>query len=229
MFNLVIITSAIHTCSNPLSYSNTRSAFTHEQRLQQSINTIKSVRSYIPNSYVVYVEGTVLNDSFKSILLNEVDHLHEAAYIDNILEHVNGPYKGYAENKKILSYFTSDHYKNNKDMFVSISKISGRYYMSNRFTFEVTNNKIIGHIRYNNDAHPSGIWMLSLFYTISNELKDKYIEILNQCDKDEELQQGVALEHILPKYIINNNIEINNKFRLNVEGTYGPWGSFISH
>jgi len=71
--------------------------------------------------------------------------------------------------------------------------------------------------------------MLSLFYTISNELKDKYIEILNQCDKDEELQQGVALEHILPKYIINNNIEINNKFRLNVEGTYGPWGSFISH
>src|SRR6056300_602556 len=199
MFNLVIITSAIHTCSNPLSYSNTRSAFTHEQRLQQSINTIKSVRSYIPNSYVVYVEGTVLNDSFKSILLNEVDH-------------VNGPYKGYAENKKILSYFTSDHYKNNKDMFVSISKISGRYYMSNRFTFEVTNNKIIGHIRYYNDAHPSGIWMLSLFYTISNELKDKYIEILNQCDKDEELQQGVALEHILPKYIINNNIEINNKF-----------------
>ena len=49
MNNLVLITSVIKTPNKPLSYINTRSIYTHEERFEQTKKTIQSIREKIPN------------------------------------------------------------------------------------------------------------------------------------------------------------------------------------
>jgi len=78
MYNLVLVTSAINTSTNPLSYTNTRSAFTHEERFKQSLITIESIKQYIPNPYIVFIEGTIINDEYKNTIINSVNYLHKA-------------------------------------------------------------------------------------------------------------------------------------------------------
>ena len=74
MNNLVLITSVICTTNNPLSYINTRSIYSHEERFEQTKKTIQTIREKIPNSIfmnfynndfpiddncvVIYCEGT---------------------------------------------------------------------------------------------------------------------------------------------------------------------------
>lgn len=227
MYNLVLVTSAINTSTNPLSYTNTRSAFTHEERFKQSLITIESIKQYIPNPYIVFIEGTIINDEYKNTIINSVNYLHKAYEDPSVLAEVNGLYKGYAENKKILSYLNSDNFITNKHLFTSLTKISGRYYINNNFTFSIYDNSVTGNIRFDNNAHHSGIWMSTLFYSFHSKLIDKYVNVVNSADSDNEFKDGVALEHIFPKHILLNNINIHNTPTLNVEGCYGPWGSFI--
>ena len=135
MYNLVLVTSAINTSTNPLSYTNTRSAFTPDERFKQSLNTIESIKQYIPNPYIVFIEGTIINDEYKNTIINSVNYLHKAYEDPSVLAEVNGLYKGYAENKKILSYLNSDNFTTNKHLFNSITKISATYYINNNFNF----------------------------------------------------------------------------------------------
>jgi hypothetical protein len=49
MNNLVLITSVVKTPDKPLSYINSRSIYTHEERFEQTKKTIQSIRQKIPN------------------------------------------------------------------------------------------------------------------------------------------------------------------------------------
>ena len=44
MLNIVLITSVICTPNSPLTYTYTRSVFTHEERFRQTINTIENIK-----------------------------------------------------------------------------------------------------------------------------------------------------------------------------------------
>ncbi len=55
--NVFCITSVIHTSTNPLSYTNTRSIYTPSQRLSQTLETISSIRNNIPGAYILVIEG----------------------------------------------------------------------------------------------------------------------------------------------------------------------------
>ena len=68
MSNLVLITSVIKTPDIPLSYSRTRSVFNHDERFNQTIKTIETIKKYIPNSKILIVECSDLNDSQESYL-----------------------------------------------------------------------------------------------------------------------------------------------------------------
>ena len=47
--NLVLITSVVCTPNIPLSYINTRSCYTHDERFEQTKKTIKTIKEKIPN------------------------------------------------------------------------------------------------------------------------------------------------------------------------------------
>ena len=53
MDNLVLITSVINTPNTPLSYTNTRSVFSRQDRFEQTKKTIKSVREKLSNSKII--------------------------------------------------------------------------------------------------------------------------------------------------------------------------------
>ena len=48
MINLILITSVICITNKPLSYTKTRSVFTHEERFEQTLKTIQTIRDKIP-------------------------------------------------------------------------------------------------------------------------------------------------------------------------------------
>lgn len=122
--NLVVVTSVIHNY-HPSIYSC-------EERLDQLINkTIKSVKNKIPNSYIVVLEGSAVNDEEKNALKD--------AKIDGLFHfNVDGYTKSGGELLLLLNYFTSPFYEKIKNQFEiqTISKFSGRYYFTDEHNFD---------------------------------------------------------------------------------------------
>ena len=230
--NMVVISSAIHTSSNPLSYSATRSVFTHQQRFEQSVGTVNSVREHIPNAFIVFIEGTKLDPEYKQILSGIVNYLYEAYENDTVRERVGGPFKGLGEVATMLSYFESPHFRmmRSSGSLHSISKISGRYSINRDFRFEMPNDQsILATIKYNNKDHHSHVWMSTMFFTVPQAQFDNFIEALKRTYNHPELNNGVALEHIFPNCIKSIGVDIQNKSPFHVGGEYGPWGGYVEH
>ena len=229
MYNLIFISSAICTNSEPLSYTPSRSVFSHEERYKQTIVTIESIRNKINDSYIVLIEGTIIPEYMRTTLELLVDYYYDTANDIELYNKVNGPYKGYAECCCTLSYFQSTHWKENNKLFKSASKINGRYRFANEYKFECVDDSLIIHIIFDNPHHHTNKWMSALYYTIPQVLFEDFINILNTTSNDEELKIGVAYEHILANHICNSNVKYVNKPKLFVEGEYGPWGGYVCH
>ena len=229
MNNVILITSAICTINKPLDYTESRSYFSHEQRYEQSLQTIISVRNKISNSYIIFIEGTKIPEYMEENISKNVDYYFNVSNIEWVYNCVNGLYKGQAEIASILAYFKSPHYDTYNHTFNSISKISGRYRLCTNFNFDYIEDSIILHIVNNNPHHYSNIWMSTMFYTIPKKLYIDFIKILEECFNHEETNKGVAIEHILPLCIVKNNIKTVHKQKLLVEGEYGPWGGYVCH
>lgn len=207
--NYVLISSAIHTTNTPLSYANCRSMFTHEERFIQTLKTIESIRKYIPNSYIVLMEGTVLKDEYLSVFTKVVDHVHKAYEISNVVKYVNSPHKGLGETWTIHSYLQSQHFKLNKNKINSITKISGRYQIQEGFVFEVDNDAIMGKIV---NA------LFTFYYTVGKNLINMYLNLYHELITDNLLNKGGCLEYIFTDKLKERNIKIISKDKLYVSG-----------
>ncbi len=228
-YNLVAICSAIVTNNQPLAYTPIRSHFTHQQRFEQTLETIESIKRKIPDPYIVLVEGTELPSDMFNELNTRVNYIHQIHIIPEVYQHINGPHKGVGEATSLLSYLQSQHYKEHEVLFNTISKISGRYFILPSFDWITYDNKVICNIKYDNPHHHSHIHMSTMFYTIGNKIKEAFIESLDMCCKHSELHNGVALELVLPNCMISKNIQFYQKHQMNVGGEYGPWGGYVCH
>lgn len=226
--NLICIVSAIATSNKPLDYTDKRSAFTHQQRFEQSLQTIQSIRKNIPNSYIVFIEGTCIENSMINELTNCVDVFYNASIHEWVLAEVNSPYKGRGEAATLISYLLSNDFKEIRNQFITFSKISGRYTIDNEFNFSIIPNHIVAMVR-NDNHHHSQKYFSTMFYTVPYDLFDIFIKALLECYNDNELKSGVALEHIIYLYIVKYNIPIYVKNKLFVSGEYGPWGGYVQH
>lgn len=227
--HLVLIISAIATCDKPLAYTPTRSAFTHEQRYEQSLRTIEHIKKYIPNAYIVFIEGTCITEVMSDSIKERVEYFYPAYKDSFVYQHVNGEHKGMGEASSILSYLRSSHYNTINEDCLSITKISGRYYPSDRFNWEYYKDGLLCHIKFDNPHHCTNIWMSTMFYTLGYEISSIYIKSLEECINHPELQKGIAFEHVLPNCFKNNNIRIIQKIPFHVCGEYGPWGGYVEH
>jgi len=137
--NIILVSSMINISNMP------RTIFTPEERLSQTLNTLKNVRDKIPNSIIILLEGSNISTEFMHTLYNHVDHLILYSYDPKINFYVNNPNKSFGEVYKLLSVVN----KLQKYDFDKIFKISGRYYLNgnfniNNFTNEYISGKIIG-------------------------------------------------------------------------------------
>ena len=75
MDNLVLITSIVNTPNKPLSYTNTRSIFSRNERFEQTKLTIQSIKAKIPNHKILLVECSDFNEEEKLYFEKECNYI----------------------------------------------------------------------------------------------------------------------------------------------------------
>jgi hypothetical protein len=209
--NCVLITSVIHTINSPLSYTKTRSFYSHDDRIKQTQYTIETIKKHVPNYYIVLIEGSNI-DNITNMF--DVDYIHKAYLEKRCKNAVESKFKGLGEVNLLLSYFNSENFKSND--FNSISKISGRYYFNNNFKF--INKSFTCRINH-------ATWFFTNYYCIDKSLINKFIDILNKILNDSNIQSS-SIEHLFKKYVDGNIL--NKLDRLNVDGNIAVNGEFVA-
>jgi hypothetical protein len=217
--------------ATPLDYTSTRSFFSHQQRFEQSLQTIDSIKQYNPDIFVVFMEGTALPEEMREGLVKKADYFFDASQVEWVQECVNGPYKSRGEIATFLSYLQSEHFQGLKegDEVSSVSKVSGRYHLGSGFQLEVVPSHIVAKVTLDVRYHPEE-YMSTLFYTVAGDLLDDFVAICERTYLDESIQAGKPLECVLLKVIKERGVQVHRKVGMfNVCGEYGPWGGYVCH
>jgi hypothetical protein len=130
MSECIIITSVIETTNNPLSYSTIRSIYSHEERFKQTLETIESVRKYLPSVDIILVECSPPSNYMKQIS-EKVDYFFNLEF-NTIVN--NGIAKGKGEATLLLHGLS----KLPKD-YKTIYKLTGRYVLQPTFNKSIWN------------------------------------------------------------------------------------------
>ena len=141
MRDLVLITSVINTPNTQLSYTNTRSIYTSEQRFNQTKTTIQTVKDKIPDATIVIVECSLLDDNKETFLKQNSNYFLNLYDIENIRENVYGISKSLGEGT--MTYHALTYIQQNNIQYDNLIKISGRYLLSNKFDLNNFNNSSI--------------------------------------------------------------------------------------
>jgi hypothetical protein len=219
MYNIVLVTSVIYVSENPLSYVDVRSIYNSETRIEQTLNTIISIKKTIPNYYIVMIEGSKLSKDLKERFIKEVNEFIDVADYKNVNKAINGPSKGLGEVELLLAYLESDSYTNIKINAKSVSKMSGRYMLDNRFSFDNSDN-IICRVDKNM------IQISTIYYKIPIDYINSFIDYLKYLKTIKNFCDGCeCIEVRLFEWIIQKNykhIEI-----LGVSGNIAVSGDII--
>ena len=175
--NVVLITSVCNPGNNPFTYSHVRSTFTPEQRYQQLLNTIFSVKKYVPNPYIVLVECTCFDQEKNGILARECDVFINEVDKPGSAEHVFSEYKGKGERYLLLAglKFLSNVIFSVRPRF--LFKIAARYEISEKFDWKKYDNENMNFL----ELYPGAV--NTTFYKIPWVYMHSLIDYM-ECDPD---------------------------------------------
>ncbi|MFH1454836.1 MAG: hypothetical protein ABIF22_00715 [bacterium] len=191
--NLCIVTSVINISSNPLSYTQKRSVFTAQERFEQTIKTIESLRK-IPNSVILHVEASTLSSEWEKEIRKKTD-LYINIYdngTEELKKKIDGKYKSIAESTMIykgLQIATLSQYEN-------IFKISGRYWLNDKFNWKKWNN--------NDTLFRTSDGLLSTcFYKVNKNDFDIWLHTLNVAMKSSTMLETIFKKEMYGYKILN--------------------------
>jgi mannosyltransferase OCH1-like enzyme/glycosyltransferase involved in cell wall biosynthesis len=215
--NCIIITSVLNCSNKCLSYYHTRSIFSIEERYKQTLNTIDSIYKYIPNCEILFCECSDLSNHLyiENEIKNKCTYYYNFYSNKNILKHVESPYKGLGETSLILKCIEILKNKNYKYLF----KISGRYYLNEKFKYDDYNNNYNIFSYWDNSIES----FCTIFYKINFNDIFLFENILFDCIND--LENLESIEKCMWKYF-NKNIYILNN--LNVSGLLSTEGYLVN-
>lgn len=177
---LFIITSVINCTTNPLSYASKRSIFSIDDRAKQTLKTIESIRTNVPDSKILLIELGFKKDLPYNIE-SLVDHYLYLGHKKIIRRAADGPFKGLGEalglylGDRAIQSFQADYYY----------KISGRYYLDENFNETDWNSETytarrqlggICTVLYGFPKHLYQNWRSSLKESIPSLLKAQSLE-----------------------------------------------------
>lgn len=214
--NLVIITSVIHTHPSDLSYAP-RSVLTPQERFEQTLNTIDSVKKRIPGPYIVLIEGSKITQKEEAAFKDAgVDRIVHCA--DELASYINGPHKTIAEIKMLLFGLGKI---DNLSQYTTLSKISGRYYLTDNFSWgKYPIEKALYQCENPERCN-------TRYYRIPREYFAVYIQTLKDALNDPEIMSGTK---DIEGYNIYRNFPNAVKLLqdkdplLGVRGYIAPWG-----
>jgi len=126
---LFIIGSTIVTDNTkPLSYSNVRSIFSAEERFKQTLYSIESIKTRLPNAYVMIADNSeTFPDTYMDMLKTKANHVYRCYSPET----TSSIYKAKGEAGCLLSAL--EEVKRLKLSYDYMFKLSGRYYLTDRF------------------------------------------------------------------------------------------------
>ena len=137
--DIVLITSIILTPNTPLSYTNTRSIYTREERYEQTKNTIESVKR-ITNKKVIMIECSDLSEEEECYFKNNVDIFINIYRLNNptLVSYIHSASKSLGEGT--MTIVALNYLFENNIQFKYLFKLSGRYALTNNFNYNIYDN-----------------------------------------------------------------------------------------
>lgn len=180
MNNLVLITSVICTPNTPLLYTNDRSVYTHEERFEQTKRTIESVKQKIPNLKILIVECSNLSFDQEEYLKKNTDYFLNLYNNEKIRKNTSSVSKSLGEGTMTLCAL--QYLLDNNIGFNNLIKISGRYWLSDKFDYNKFNNNnvVIKYIDNNKDNVFTALYQLPRESIINFKifLENKFTEMI---------------------------------------------------
>jgi hypothetical protein len=203
MNNITVITSIIDTCKNPLSYSNVRSYWTKEERYQDTKKTIESIRKFIPNNKILLIECSLLNEEERNYFLENTDYFLNLYDLNNqeILNKINSASKSMGEGT--MTIHALEYLFNNNVVFDNIFKISGRYWLNNKFNYHLFDNAENNIIQTTDISN-----MFTFLYKLNYNTSKLFLIYLKNSQRD--FENCIGYEIIFSKFI--NNFATNYRF-----------------
>jgi hypothetical protein len=206
--NIVIITSKIYISKYEFSYTKNRSIYSKDERYLHTIETINSVRTKIPDSYILLFDNSVFEENEYNELNKLVDSFINITNDDEINFYTNKfKYKAFSEMFQMIKcyeYFLSKiNVKNIKNLF----KISGRYVLNDKFDYNIFNND--DNIFKRNKDLLNLKYYYTSFYKISKNYIKEFFKILNKTFYNKDRYLDMNYEEIIPEIIDYDFKEIN--------------------
>lgn len=140
--NLVLITSKITVSNKNLSYAQTRSIYTKQQRYEQTLKTIESIKKYINNSFIILIDNSDF-DNDNEILTGLRENVHillNPRHFEELDFFTNDYLFKFAAEMNQTNYFIN-FFDNFNISFDNLFKISGRYQLNDKFNYNNYDNE----------------------------------------------------------------------------------------
>jgi hypothetical protein len=198
--DVFIITSVINVGNVPWSYTPNRSVFTSEERFQQTLDTISSIRTYSPRSRIILVEASKLDNDKLTTLREKCDDVYylgedEEAQRNCIVSRAKGLGDAWLLYKGIL--YCEYHSIQVKNIF----KLCGRYKLNDNFNRENISNDIpTFNTPVNGDTHST------IFFSVPYSMKYTLIESLLKAIHFFENDNSMCIEVFLPRFFPTKHV-----------------------
>ena len=191
--NLILVTSVINTPNIPLSYTNTRSVFTREERFIQTKRTIESIKKYLPNHLILLVECTNFTEEELGFFKLECDIILNLWDKRELHPKIFGKSKSLGEGTmtiQALKYIVKNKIKCNH-----LFKICGRYWLNNDFNYQVYDNEKLVFKKINNNINN----IFTSFYKIPSSIINILLEFLQ--NNEESMANCIGYEVLFAKFL----------------------------
>ena len=160
MKDCIIVTSIVEMGNAPVEWGTTRSVYSHKQRLEQTLETIESIRTYMPDTDILLVECSPESD-YMVELKNNVDIFVNTYPNDSIRNCYN---KSIGEATLLIKAFDIIETKQYRNIF----KMTGRYKLTEKFnknnwSDDQVNASLTYHYSYHHDPQ---LHIHTFFYKI---------------------------------------------------------------
>lgn len=163
MRNCIIVTSIVEISDAPLDWSAVRSIYSHQQRFEQTLETIESIRKHLPDTEIILAECS-RPSSYMDELQKRVD-VFINTYPNDLIR--NGINKSVCEAQLLLYVFD----RVDLSVYDNIFKMTGRYLLLDTFDQSKwlhDNPAACVTTHYSNNINP-GDCMHTFFFKFTNK------------------------------------------------------------
>ena len=223
------------------------SVYSPEERVEQTLKTVESVRKYIPNAFICMTDCGIpgIEGELKNKLVDAVDKFIDLSKDPNVnwiaanVSHQD-TVKNLTELVVVSKFFKLAKKHKWFDGYDRVFKVSGRYWLTDRFDITryeqtdakdkyVVSKKMLS--QFTHDYTGQSLQYMLRVYSLDTTLLDDFIMRLDTMSKhmqDRVNNKGyIDIEHLFCKFLPNDLVlEIA---RTGVAGNIAPNGQFIEN